>query len=1534
MASGIPALLEQVSWQNFHIGAADFAELTMNVDAESQTSYCSSIIWQFSLQEGEMDFLITRNGRIVNGPTRCTLHPMDQCNVSNEDKTSSWWKRSKSFSSTAEQSFGSLQTFHGGCIDHVTPGDIVVLRWDTSSSNVESQIRARASVIDLSKNKKLEQSDKYEVLQDTTTPEKPLPHLIEKNLLQRPSSDQPEALESHHKALIRNLEHTITDMIAIFMTQPDVPLHEGSVRAFILALEAILIDGIQLHLIRDSWPEAPYLAFLMETKRVLRDDRGLVAKVANTKSAKKGSFLGWTIARYFLFEAMNKNILHHAIENLIKRRSIIDSCYSQDASLYEYGQAKNVVSLLSALNGLKFSVDPQVASWDDSQVPFNICQRNPVDLTNDDDPVHFLKSLCNDAVNNVGYCFTSASNPNNTEFCSLQDCSISKYLLHTFEWEVADIRYPKSFKSFKLADSFSHDSRGSLKSIQICENVPNESFVVVAQFQLQAFDIFLSFSAQNVWKSPEDENAERAEREELTVPVQMFSSTFGTDVVFCSQNLKLKEKALFMQLDNSFSMLRSKRVQVRYAIVCRDQYDAAWTSCIEMAQSICWKQQSVLGEKRCTIVHDNQRREEEELVRNQIQEKASKEDRRILGMNASFFTKPVSYLRLGLLDSGKDTDECAQCMTVFSYFGRQFPCPSCHQIVCVECSRHRVSLRKAQEFDRVCDRCFLKHMDRMKFQRGQAKDTSNAESNAESAAFAALRVDPTMEKYFKMLSVGVPHSAVVQKMVQDEVEAAKVAQFAGGQLDLSHCPPSRRRQNSHPGSLGIARPPVQLRKIHWTSLETNRTKNTIWERVTEKKRLAPIAITPHDFEQLVSSFGQKSDHKDDSRPRSARKLLISALDSRRSRAISIGLKQVKSGGEYTQTIQAIKECDFELLPLEKLLRLKEITPNAVEIKRYSNFKGAVARLEEAERFLVYMCAIPRILEKVESMLFVAQFPTQVQEIRARVSVLTKACYQILNSERLARFFELILVTGNALNQGSDLQDAQGVTLASLIKLSETKSIDQKTTLQEFLVNLIHDRGEDDILKFIDDLDAISTAKRYSQLQCISHQQELLRGITKLKKEFQAELMFDKAQHAMIQKQRTVQGASLRRSSTYTDKSNSIAKLNNLKAVDSNNDTRINPQAALLAAIRQHKEPDAAQDDATPPERMASPKPIQHNLQSALLQSIRDAKKTESFDSTPQAAQLSLNKPPRAAFLASIKNAKRPKVKENTSSALYHSAEQPMEPYDAERNPFLKNIGKKLSEIQALYEYIDLKVESMITAWEATARYFGEASTTSSDHVFFLLDRLILDMKTTQLKRHRQRSQHPTFPANLEVGHQIVTKFGAGVVLTIRRSDRKIEVRFPWSQESFLQPTALLRTGDRVWCKTFGIGFIRETLFSRGFCCVRFPFGFGFVRTSDIIFHWNKALHRREWEALTLHERTHHSSFFPGDLVRTPFGVGEVCSISQRRSKRAHTKSPNTYDYVVVFRLMGHFERGWLASLKSPRGYCLSRQLKLQYTLEC
>lgn len=69
-----------------------------------------------------------------------------------------------------------------------------------------------------------------------------------------------------------------------------------------------------------------------------------------------------------------------------------------------------------------------------------------------------------------------------------------------------------------------------------------------------------------------------------------------------------------------------------------------------------------------------------------------------------------------------------------------------------------------------------------------------------------------------------------------------------------------------------------------------------------------------------------------------------------------------------------------------------------------------------------------------AMLFSIQFNHQQKELRDRIQAITRACYEVLHSERLARCFELVLAIGNLLNSGTELEDARGVTLASLLKV--------------------------------------------------------------------------------------------------------------------------------------------------------------------------------------------------------------------------------------------------------------------------------------------------------------------------------------------------------------------------------------------------------------------------------------------------------------------------------------------------------------------
>lgn len=179
----------------------------------------------------------------------------------------------------------------------------------------------------------------------------------------------------------------------------------------------------------------------------------------------------------------------------------------------------------------------------------------------------------------------------------------------------------------------------------------------------------------------------------------------------------------------------------------------------------------------------------------------------------------------------------------------------------------------------------------------------------------------------------------------------------------------RRESTGSTGRLG-RRASSAFRKVHWTSLETKKASESIWTRVTARRKTAPITLSAHDFQELESLFGDSSSaasaqSKEKKAGSGPNKKKFSALDSRRSNNISIGLSQYKALGGVEAIIKSLKECDFEFLTAERLANLYEIAPTAVEAKRYTDFRGSRARLEDSERFLVEMCEIPRVTEKVD-----------------------------------------------------------------------------------------------------------------------------------------------------------------------------------------------------------------------------------------------------------------------------------------------------------------------------------------------------------------------------------------------------------------------------------------------------------------------------------------------------------------------------------------------------------------------------------------
>ncbi|DAZ95906.1 TPA: LOW QUALITY PROTEIN: hypothetical protein N0F65_012617 [Lagenidium giganteum] len=1105
-----------------------------------------------------------------------------------------------------------------GQLEAVKRGSTYTLRWDNSYSLVRGKsIKYRFLVVSKSAYEAAEAAaldwssrqdqDRADPRRRSSGDRPPLRSRLSSRLeLEKTLTE--EQISKEQRVLIQSLEAAVMDLVATFMTKPDCPIHEGGVRNFVLAFENVLRNGIKEEFFR-AWPEEPYCGFLLESANVLRDDEGLVNNAKRVHLHRCGRFIGWTRARAFLFMALTNHMLHRAFENLIKRRAIVEKFYNPYSVLFIYSTASEIASLLSALNAVQFLISPVVdgTPLEVMELPFNLRQYNADGSFPDGQELL-------DNMGDVHY--STVSDDDIDSITTLDHCSVARYMLHNEPLRTSTI------------------ARADQLCIPLAVN--KQCPYAAVQIRVEAQDLMISIIG--------DKKASLCESKLI--------DNQWTEIVLRVRP-EGQHESICLLIDNSFSLVRSKTIEYRTVVITSEAYDSGWDACFEIAQSISWKLVARAGALRCEEYMVSQLSKEQAQLELSTQETEDSNDAvapDILGiLPSSLITRPVSYIVGGFISpDGSQPLECGVCMTPFSFFSRQIECPSCGIHVCSHCSRHDIpGDNRRLRRDKVCDRCFVKKMDE---ERKKRKQGDAGTSGAECAAYAALRVDPKMQKYFKMLSFGVPHKAVAQKMLQDEVTAEVVQTFVAGPSGVGeseNSPESSARASSSSKAFGRGN---SFRKVHWQSLEASIASETIWSRVTTRRKTAPVRLSANDYQALQELFGH-SVNSSSAKPKRKVKQKFSALDSRRSNNISIGLSRFKSAGGIEKILTSIQSCDLEYLTLERLSTLEEISPNAVEVKRYTNFRGSLSKLDDAERFLVNMCQIPRVTEK---------FPLQLDELMERVKLISGACTEIFHSERLARCFELVLAIGNMLNAGTELEDAQGITLGSLLKLSETKAIDGSMTLLQFIVKLIHDRGESDVLLFTGDLSSVSEAKRHSNVICIGQFKSLQSGIRQLEQEINEELVidrerFEKEEDRRIKVLKTRQMSSI--VSERGQKSVAFVPNSGPAAVD---------RSGLLQAIRARAGDASGADHSSKAEDSSSQQQMARNL---LLKAI-EARGTKESTSASVEKEENVKKPhtsqvpnsdqqsepldPRAALFASI----RQRSKNDLDTTNSDSAETP------------------------------------------------------------------------------------------------------------------------------------------------------------------------------------------------------------------------------------------------------------------------------------
>ncbi|KAJ8572866.1 hypothetical protein K7X08_009377 [Anisodus acutangulus] len=258
--------------------------------------------------------------------------------------------------------------------------------------------------------------------------------------------------------------------------------------------------------------------------------------------------------------------------------------------------------------------------------------------------------------------------------------------------------------------------------------------------------------------------------------------------------------------------------------------------------------------------------------------------------------------------------------------------------------------------------------------------------------------------------------------------------FASGSTNISKGPtppPSLPVQHLILGK--DVSPLPKLKPLHWDKVRAATDRTTVWDK------LRPSSFE-FDEEMIESLFGynlhnsMKNDDGKSKTPSPSKHV----LEPKRLQNISILSKAL--GATVEQVCEALIKGNGLFLP--QLEALAKMVPTKEEEDKLSSYKGDINELGSAEKFVMAMLKVPFAFVRIEAMLYRETFDDE------------EACKELRSSRLFLKLLEAVLKTGNRMNIGTIRGGARAFKLDALLKLSDVKGTDGKTTLLHFVVQEI------------------------------------------------------------------------------------------------------------------------------------------------------------------------------------------------------------------------------------------------------------------------------------------------------------------------------------------------------------------------------------------------------------------------------------------------------------------------------------------------
>ncbi|KAL8228460.1 hypothetical protein R6Q57_016044 [Mikania cordata] len=214
-------------------------------------------------------------------------------------------------------------------------------------------------------------------------------------------------------------------------------------------------------------------------------------------------------------------------------------------------------------------------------------------------------------------------------------------------------------------------------------------------------------------------------------------------------------------------------------------------------------------------------------------------------------------------------------------------------------------------------------------------------------------------------------------------------------------------------------PKTKLKPLFWDKMNTSPNQSMVWNEV----KAGSFQL---DEEMMESLFGYVSGQSKGNNGKASSNInsqpkFIQIIDPRKAQNLAISLKALTVTTE--NVCNALKEGTN--LPVQLISTLIKMPPTQEEEVKLRLYNADPGLLGPADHLLKVMIEIPFV-----------------------------ACTKLKNSRLFLKLLEAVLKTGNRMNVGTYRGGAQAIKLDTLLKLSDVKGTDGKTTLLTFVVQEI------------------------------------------------------------------------------------------------------------------------------------------------------------------------------------------------------------------------------------------------------------------------------------------------------------------------------------------------------------------------------------------------------------------------------------------------------------------------------------------------